>query len=101
MCLISSSRVGAGSAYVRNRATLSLRLSLPACSLTSTALAVIGLVSEPMRYRESADAGRPAATSPRPRSSTTCPCWLMDIEHAALAGIARASNDVEREDVGF
>src|SRR5688572_16579833 len=91
--------VGAGSAYARNRLTLSLRLSLPACSLMSRALAVNGLVSEAMRKRESADAGRPGATCPRPLSRTTCPCWLIDIEQAALVGIARASNDFESDDV--
>jgi hypothetical protein len=41
--------VGAGSAYAKNLASVSLRFSLPAPSLMSTALAVIGLVSEAMR----------------------------------------------------
>jgi hypothetical protein len=49
MCLASSSMVGAGSAYAKYLAILSLRLSLPACSLMSMALAVTGLVSEAMR----------------------------------------------------
>src|SRR4051812_50125159 len=62
------------------------------------ALAVIGFVSDAMRYRESPDAARPGATCPRPRSRSTCPCWLMDIEQAALPGIVRASNDAESDD---
>src|SRR3954470_17152600 len=62
------------------------------------ALAVIGFVRDAMRYRESPDAATPGATCPRPRSRTTCPCWLMDIEHAALAGIGRTSKYVERDD---
>src|SRR5918993_367595 len=84
--------VGAGSAYGKYLEILSWRLSLPACSLMSMALAVTGLVSEAMRYKESPDAATPGAICPRPRSRTTCSCWLMDIEQAALAGIAMASN---------
>src|SRR5829696_7133558 len=98
MCSISSSMVGAGSGYTMNRLILSLRRSLPACSLTRTALAVSGSISEAMRYRESPHAVSPGEICPRPRSRTTCPCWLMDIEHAALPGIARASNAAESDD---
>src|SRR5436190_9818819 len=90
--------VGAGSGNTRNRLILSLRLSLPACSLISAAVAVMGFVNDAMRYRESAEAWTPGAICPRPLSRTTSPCWLMETEHAAVDGIDSASNAVESDD---